>query len=60
MSFYTSLTSRHIDLSATRRGKKSSALVTTGRMVSSKKKLVAANSPRKTKKMVKRNLSGSL
>ena len=51
MSFYTSLTSRHIDLSATRRGKKSSALGTTSKMVSSKKKLLAAKSPRKTKQI---------
>ena len=58
-SFYPSPTSRQIDLSATRRGKKSSALGTTSRMVSSKKKLLAAKSPRKTKQMVKRNLSGS-
>ena len=63
-SFDTSLTSRQIDLSvAGRRIKKSTKLVTTGRMVSSKlrvsgkKKLAGAKSPKKTKQMVKRNLN---
>ena len=63
-SFDTSLTSRQIDLSvAGRRVKKSTKLVTTGRMVSSKlrvsgkKKLAGAKSPKKTKQMVKRNLN---
>ena len=63
-SFDTSLTSRQIDLSAaTRRERRSTKLVTTGRMVSSKlkisgkKKLLGAKSPRKTKQMVKRNLN---
>ena len=63
-SFDTSLTSRQIDLAAgsRRQERKGGKVVTTGRMaarsrLSTKKKLLASKSPKKTKQMVKRNLN---